>query len=448
MTRRDHPLKAIYDVKSKKGAPPTGAQIGATVVFDTEGCETFGSGSSVTWDAHYSASFWGLTSDLGGGRFSISGGIAQFNGVNPAKEIKLNAVPSRNAWVSAENRTDYTTGADRQVRLIVNAGRDGTGTVLGASSYYYAFMGRVGGVSTVQIGKWWNSVDVILATAPRSLVAGDVVRIRHDGAGNLYLDVNGVEVLTAFDSARSLSSVAFGVSGTGVFLRALGVGLGGSTTDTTGGNNVAVDNFCWGTWSTVGAAAPTVPNPWWTADHVDIDTIGNLWTKDPSGGGLLHTLEAGSPGHWSIYSPNNTDYAQLTDASLLAADQFVELSVDALQTVKQIEVLLRSASSSLGYSCFFFTTGNTPFNDAFWRIQIKGGSVLATTATLGFGFSYGRIRVRFQVVGSTIGIYVNNALVLSATDSSITAANTVRLGPKGNGGQGILQMYDMIVGNL
>lgn len=437
---------AVDDGMQNGHSTSTDNTVTYAVAFVEEFCDPFPTPGTLVWDAHYSRSDWPLFGNLGGGSFTVSGGVASFGGLNPAKEVQRNATSNRNAFAFATNQTNYGTGVDRALRLIINAGRDGTGAGTGASSYYWGAMGRGSSAGYVAIGKYCNGADNTIATAAVEVAVGEVFRVRHDGAGNLAIDVDGVEVLAAFDTIGSQGQ-SLGVAGTSVFLRGLGVGIAGSVSTTSGGFTVAIGGFCSGIWGNGLTPEPVVPeSPWFTADHVDIDTIASgLWIKDPGGGGLTQSVEGA---FWFITSSLNTDHAELADESLLSADQFVEASLSQASQVVGYQVYLRSASSASGYYFTIHRVADFPSDHFFWRIGIVGGAVLATGAEFFTGGIVPAGRMRAEVEGSTLRAYWNGVLQVSASDGSISGANTVRLRPLGNSGQGIPKFQDIIVGNL
>lgn len=432
------PWEPIFRRKLKYGTQARpGVIVGDTPsVYIDEFCDDFSVGTEVAWDADYLRGDWALK-DLGGAgsTFTVSGNIASYNNINPLKEIKNAATEGPRAWARATNRgAEFTSGGDRQVRLLINVGLAGEGTGAGTGSYYWGSFGRSGGVPTVALGKWWRGTDNTLASTPLTVGLEDVVMVRHDGKGGLYLDVNGVEVLAAQDNL---------VSSTGVWLRALGAGLGGASSIAS--EVVAVSEFCAGTWGD-----PEVPSPWHIADHLDTNTLGTLWTAEDAGGTAVNRVITTPPAAY-FTTPDNNDHIRLTDASQLSADQFVEASYfHQTSSVVEVLVYLRSSSTSSGYYFQLFRVNSFP-NDFFYgRIGlVSTGAALATQASPFFtGIQVPPGRIRCEAEGTALRLYWDGVLLISATDSSISEAGTIRFNPRGNGGQGIPQLGSIVVGNL
>jgi hypothetical protein len=370
------------------------------------------------WDSHYLHSTWALA-NLGGQTWKIRSNKLRGDGINPIKSVETSTLMSgRNIYAQIVNHQSFTSGNNRQFRLLINVGRQGTT----AGTYYYGMFGRVGGVVTVSIGKYWNNTDVVLATAAQAVPVGALVRVRHDGVGKLFLDIDNVTVLqTAIDAC---------------YLRARGVGIGYSGQNN--GDTHEADDFQAGVWGTI-----PVPSPWYMGDAFDTDSIASgVWTK--SGTTQPSIGEDGARGGkmLSFQSGQGTVYGALADASLLSADQYVEATMDTDNSVYDVYAILRSAAAGQGYYFRWDTTNG-------WAIGRLGVGIIASSAA---GSPGSENRIRAEAQGTALRLYHWTggawSLKVSTTDSNISAAGTVRFGFNDVGGQGVPQLHDVVVGNL
>jgi len=355
-----------------------------------------------------------------GDAWQIVDGKGRGKGANYAIAHEPAVTTSRKAWISVENREDLSAGSTRTFYLMINCGRAGST----ACSYYWVSFGKSGGSTPIRLGKWWNGAigSPLASTSAITVGIGDVIRLRHDGNGNLFVDFNGVEILTYSETC---------------YLRATGIGMayiGSGAEDT-----MDVDNLRAGTWG----GSIDIPDPWYIGDAFDTDSIASgLWTASGTTPPTL-SADASRGGVASIaIDGNNTGFLSLTDASLLSADQYVEASILADSATYDLFPLLRSADTTpTGYYGHWTESGTDR-----WRIGIIGGSELAS-----FNASTpGSHRFRFEAEGTDLRIYQDVAgvwtLRVSASDSSIVAANTVRFWFRDFGG--IPLVHDVVVGNL
>src|SRR5678815_262909 len=149
-----------------------------------------------SWDANYLL-FTPLSTgpSAGTAAWSIVSNKLRHTGIGPsgAFEDLPSGISNRRMWASIKNQTDFTTGSSRTFRVCINIGRRNDAYC----SYYFAAFGRNSNGPYVALMKWINAVSggITLTSAKYPLVAGDTVRIRHDGIGGLFLDVNGSNVL-------------------------------------------------------------------------------------------------------------------------------------------------------------------------------------------------------------------------------------------------------------
>lgn len=398
----------------------------------------------LTWDAHYSGNAWNLLGDLGGGRWTVTAGVATFAGQNQTKDVLHSIATNRNAWAQCTNQRAFTGGTgDREWRILLNVGRDGEGLTAGASTYYYARVYQESGTPKIAIGQHTGNADAVLSSATYTVAVGDVVRFKHDGNGNLTIDVNGVPQLTGFDNVTATLPAS-------QYLRATGVGMGGVVSSLS--DVVGWSDFSAGIWGYGAPPAPLQPSPWYYADALDTDSLtSGVWTEEGPGS-LSVTIVLNQSNNWkgALDSPTGvtTTWAALPSgiaSTQLSADQYLEWTSKNVNSGNLWYQLLRSASSSSGYYFKVTSSGSFPFNAVVLEIGIQGGAALVTSGSYGSQINAGRWRCEAQ--GTTLRLKYNGVTQISVVDGTISAANQIRIGPRGTGGSPT-DLFDLVVGNL
>jgi len=370
-------------------------------------------------DKYYNVTWMLMPVGAVASHFQIVNNRLRTRGASNVIAHEPNVFSSRKAFARITNRENLAAGNNRACRIMINCGRAG-GTYC---SYYYGEFGKSGANNFVSIGKNWNNTNVQFATTDMAIADGDIIRVRHNGIGGVFLDVNGAQVLSYQDK---------------VWLRALGLGIGASAASDSDG--LDVDDFIAGTWGTI-----PVPSPWNMADSIDIDSLAaGLWTTIGPNIQTIGVVDAKGGVYICNSGGFNGGYLALGDSSLLNANCFIEATLSPESAVHDAAFILRFDGTN-GYYVGPWQESGTDR----WFIAKWGGAELASFAAVSPSDPF---RFRFECNGTTLNLYqvdlITGALTLkvTTTDSTYSAAGTARIYQAGFGATN--QIHDIIVGNL